>query len=146
MGIFQEVFTLTCFTRSSFEDKDIISDFLGNQIFSHLFKESFIRLPSRRPLKMQSIFCDHEIIVAKARTKTSPESIYHLRIKSMPEVGVQFLSPIEKIEDIIEPIGFVYLHTCIMWNFDEHGTSRGIFEDDCFYSSLRKELSHCICV
>jgi hypothetical protein len=124
--------TLTCFIRSSFEDRDIISDFLGNQILFHLFEKTLARLPSRRSLKMQAVFCYHEIIVAKVRTKASPESIYHLRVESMPEVGVQFLSPIEEVEDIIEPIGFVYLHTCIMCNFDEHGTSRGIFEDDCF--------------
>ncbi len=39
MGIFQEVFTLTCFTRSSFEDEDIISDiFILQNFFSSLQK------------------------------------------------------------------------------------------------------------
>ena len=112
--------TLDCF----------VSQVLCLQVLLHFFEKTRTRLTSRRPLKMQAILVYNEIVVAKVRTKTSPQSIYHLRIKSMPEVGVQFLSSIEEVQHIIEPIGFVYLHASIMWNFDERGTSRGIFSNN----------------
>ena len=60
-----------------------------------------------RSLEVKSVFIDHEIIVAEIRSKAYPESVDHIWIHLVPEVRVEFLSPIEKVEYIIEPIGFI---------------------------------------
>ena len=66
--------------------------------------------------EVELVFFDNQVIVTKVRTKTCPESIDLFAIELMPEVRIEFLSSVEKIEYIQKPIFFVYLHTWHIWN------------------------------
>ena len=56
---------------------------------------------------MKSILGKKEIIVHEVGAETSPEPIDSLGIKRMPEVGIEFLSSLQKINNIEEIIIFI---------------------------------------
>lgn len=61
-------------------------------------------------LEVESILFQNEIMVHEVRTEAGPEPIDFFRIERMPEVRVEFLPPIEEVEDIIEPVVLVDSH------------------------------------
>lgn len=61
-------------------------------------------------LEVKSVFRENNIVITKIRTKTCPESVDHFWIECMPEIGVEILSSLEKIDYIEEIIGFIDMH------------------------------------
>ncbi len=59
---------------------------------------------------MQAIFVYDQIMVHIVRTEAGPEPVDSLRIEGMPEVRIEFLSSVEEIKYIIEPIIFIDSH------------------------------------
>ena len=81
-------------------------------------------------LEVESVFRENNIIITKIRTKTRPESVDHFWIESMPEIGVEILSSLEKIQDIEEMVGFVDMHTLSESDFLEFPRNNRILKND----------------
>ena len=101
------------------------------QSLSYLFKIIIARLPTKSSFKMKGIFFDDTLIVAKIRTKTSPESIDHIWFEFVPEVWIEFLFSIEKIENIRKVIHFIVFHILDKWNFGKSWLCKWIFKNKC---------------
>lgn len=69
-------------------------------------------------------------MVHPIRTETRPESVDVLRIKVMPEVGVELLLTIEKIKYIQQPVVFIDFYILNVWNFCKIESSRRVLKDD----------------
>lgn len=79
---------------------------------------------------MQTVLFLDQIMVHPIRSKTSPESVHLLRVKTMPEVGVEFLLAIEEVKYIEKPIVFIDFHIFNVYSFSKIESSSGVLKDD----------------
>ena len=80
---------------------------LSLENFFYIFKIPFARLSSLRKFKMEFVFFKYQFIVAKVCTKKCPEAVDFFSVEFMPEVRVELLFSIEKIEYIEKKVFFI---------------------------------------